>query len=156
VLFRPLSEFILCITCLDLVLCNQFISLYSLYGWDISAGEEQPNLAAHVLRHVRVEGHVSINDTRLSMYDDSGMITCSSLSLVWGKIATFRKMRLPVALELLELLATVNIPQPDRLVTRPTDELRWIRRVEPDGRDPSAAIVSNVSFTGNFSTPLPR
>ena len=126
-LFRPLSEFILCITCLDLFLCNQFISLYSLYGWDISAGEDQPNLAAHVLRHVRVEGHVSINDTRLSMYDDSGMITCSSLSLVWGKIATFRKMRLPVAvspiisvrrtLELLELLATVNIPQPDRLVT---------------------------------------
>ena len=55
-------------------------------------------------------------------------------------------MRLPVALELLELLATVNIPQPDRLVTRPTDELRWIRRVEPDGRDPSAAIVSNVSL----------
>jgi len=65
-------------------------------------------------------------------------------------------MLLPVALELLELLATVNIPQPDRLVTRPTDELRWIRRVEPDGRDPTAAIVSNVSFTGNFSTPLPR
>jgi len=90
------------------------------------------------------------------MYDDSGMITCSSLSLVWGKIATFRKMRLPVALELLELLATVNIPQPDRLVTRPTDEMRWIRRVEPDGRDPITAIVSNVSFTGNFSTPLPR
>jgi hypothetical protein len=60
-------------------------------------------------------------------------------------------MRLPVALELLELLATVNIPQPDRLVTRPTDELRWIRRVELDGRDPIAAIVSNVSFTGNFS-----
>ena len=58
-------------------------------------------------------------------------------------------MRLPVALELLELLATVNIPQPDRLVTRPTDELRWIRRVEPDGKDPIAAIVSNVSFTGN-------
>jgi len=55
-------------------------------------------------------------------------------------------MRLPVALELLELLATVKIPQPDRLVTRPTDELRWIRRVEPDGRDPSAAIVSNVSL----------
>ena len=64
-------------------------------------------------------------------------------------------MRLPVALELLELLATVNIPQPDRLA-RPTDELRWIRRVEPDGKDPIAAIVSNVSFTGNFSTPLPR
>ena len=155
-LFRPLSEFILCITCFDLFLCNQFISLYSLYGWDISAGEDQPNLAAHVLRHVHVEGHVSINDKRLSMYDDSGMITCSSLSLVWGKIATFRKMRLPVALELLELLATVNIPQPDRLVTRPTDELRWIRRVELDANDAIAAIVSNVSFTGNFSTPLPR
>ena len=55
-------------------------------------------------------------------------------------------MRLPVALELLELLATVKIPQPDRLVTRPTDELRWIRRVEPDGIDVIAAIVSNVSL----------
>ena len=55
-------------------------------------------------------------------------------------------MRLPVALELLEHLATVNIPQPDRLVTRPTDELRWIRRVEPDGIDVIAAIVSNVSL----------
>ena len=54
-------------------------------------------------------------------------------------------MRLPVALELLELLATVNIPQPDRLVIR-TDELRWIRRVEPDGIDVTAAIVSNVSL----------
>ena len=39
-LLRPLSEFILCITCLDLFLCNQFISLYSLYCWGISAGEE--------------------------------------------------------------------------------------------------------------------
>ena len=72
-----------------------------------------------------------------------------------GKLTTFRKMRLPVALELLELLATVNIPQADRLVTR-TDELRWIRRVEMDATDRSPAIVSNVSFTGNCSTPLPR
>jgi len=60
-----------------------------------------------------------------------------------------------VALELLELHATVNIPQADRLVTR-TDELRWIRRVEMDATDIIAAIVSNVSFTGNCSTPLPR
>ena len=80
-----------------------------------------------------------------------------------GRPATFRKMRLPVALELLEHLATVNIPQPDRLVTRPTDELRWIRRVELDATDPTAAIFSNVSFTGTTlrlsppeSTPLPR
>ncbi len=65
-------------------------------------------------------------------------------------------MRLPVALELHELLATVNIPQADRLVTRPTDELRWFRRVEMDAKDLTAAIVSNVSFTGNCSTPLPR
>jgi hypothetical protein len=55
-------------------------------------------------------------------------------------------MWLSVALELLDLLATVNIPQPDRLVTRPTDELRWIRRVEPDGRDATSASVSNVSL----------
>ena len=72
-------------------------------------------------------------------------------------------MWLPVALELLEHLATVNIPQPDRLVTRPTDELRWIRRVELDATDGIAAIFSNVSFTGTTlrlsppeSTPLPR
>ena len=65
-------------------------------------------------------------------------------------------MRLPVALELLEHLATVNIPQPDRLVTRPTDELRWIRRVELDAGDIPAAIFSNVRFSVNFSTPLPR
>ena len=66
-----------------------------------------------------------------------------------AKLATFRTMRLPVSLELHELLATVNIPQADRLVTRPTDELRWIRRVEMDATDRIAAIVSNVSFTGN-------
>ncbi len=63
-----------------------------------------------------------------------------------AKLATFRKIRLPVALELLELLATVNIPQADRPVIRPTDELRWIRRVEMDATNPLAAIVSNVSF----------
>ena len=40
-----------------------------------------------------------------------------------AKLATLRKMQSPVALELLELLATFNIPQADRLVTRPTDEL---------------------------------
>ena len=73
-----------------------------------------------------------------------------------AKLATFRTMRSPVALELHELLATVNIPQADRLVIRPTDELRWICRVEMDATDPIAAIVSNVSFTGHFSTPLPR
>ena len=33
-----------------------------------------------------------------------------------AKLATFRTMRLPVALELLELLATFNIPQPDAVV----------------------------------------
>ena len=73
-----------------------------------------------------------------------------------AKLTTFRTMRLPVTLELLELLATFNIPQADRLVTRPTDELRWIRRVEMDATDRSAVIVSNVSFTGKCSTPLPR
>ena len=39
-----------------------------------------------------------------------------------AKLATFRKMRLPVALELLELLARSHIPQPDRLVVQPTDK----------------------------------
>ena len=66
-----------------------------------------------------------------------------------AKLATFRKIRLPVSLELHELLATVNIPQADRLVIRPTDELPRIRRVEMDATDRTAAIVSNVSFTGN-------
>jgi hypothetical protein len=46
---------------------------------------------------------------------------------------------------------TVNIPQADRLVTRPTDELRWIRRVEMDATDRIAAIVSNVSFALRLS-----
>ena len=73
-----------------------------------------------------------------------------------AKLATFRKMRLPVVPELHELLATVNIPQADRLVIRPTDKLPRIRRVEMDAIDHTAAIVSNVSFTGNCSTPLPR
>jgi hypothetical protein len=80
-----------------------------------------------------------------------------------GRLATFRKMRLPVALELLELLATVNIPQPDRLVVRPTDKQGGIRRIETDAIYSTAAIFSNVSFTGTTlrlsppeSTPLPR
>ena len=34
--------------------------------------------------------------------------------------------------ELLEMLATVNIPQPDRLVVRPTDKQGGIRRIEAD------------------------
>jgi hypothetical protein len=70
-------------------------------------------------------------------------------------------MRLPVALELLELLATVNIPQPDRLVVRPTDKQGGIRRIETDARYRTAAIFSNVSVTGTTlrlsppeSTPL--
>ena len=72
-------------------------------------------------------------------------------------------MWLPVALELLEHLATVNIPQPDRLVVRPTDKQGGIRWVELDATDLIAAIFSNVSFTGTTlrlsppeSTPLPR
>ena len=80
-----------------------------------------------------------------------------------GRLATFRKMQSPVALELLELLATVNIPQPDRLVVRPTDKQGGIRWVELDAIYATAAIFSNVSFTGTTlrlsppeSTPLPR
>ena len=44
-----------------------------------------------------------------------------------GKHATLRKMRSPVALELLELLTTVNIPPTDRLVIQRTDEQLRIR-----------------------------
>ena len=65
-----------------------------------------------------------------------------------AQLATFRTMRLPVSLELHELLATVNIPQADRLVTRPTDELPRICRVEMDAKDRTAAIfeVSGNTF----------
>ena len=35
-----------------------------------------------------------------------------------AKLATFRKIQSPVALELLELLARANIPQPDAVVVR--------------------------------------
>ena len=73
-----------------------------------------------------------------------------------AKLATFRKIRLPVSLELHELLATVNIPQADRPVIRPTDDLRGVRWVELDATDDIAAIFSNVRFLVNFSTPLPR
>ena len=52
-----------------------------------------------------------------------------------AKLATFRTMRSPVALELLELHATVNIPQADSVVKRPTDKLPRIRRVEMDAGD---------------------
>ena len=74
-----------------------------------------------------------------------------------------RPDKIAVALELLELLATVNIPQPDRLVARPTDKQGGIRRIETDAIYRIAAIFSNVSFTGTTlrlsppeSTPLPR
>ena len=45
-LFCSLSGYILSITCLVLFFCNQFIALYSLHCQGMSAGEEQPNLAA--------------------------------------------------------------------------------------------------------------
>ena len=73
-----------------------------------------------------------------------------------AKLATFRKIRLPVSLELHELLATVNIPQADHPVIRPTDEQLRIRGAELDAIDVIAAIFSNVRFLVNFSTPLPR
>jgi hypothetical protein len=73
-----------------------------------------------------------------------------------GRLATFRKMQSPVALELLELLARSHIPQPDRPVERPTDKQGGIRRIETDAIYITAAIFSNVRFLFNFSTPLPR
>jgi hypothetical protein len=57
-------------------------------------------------------------------------------------------MQSPVALELLELLARSHIPQPDRPVVRPTDKQGGIRRIETDAIYFTAAIFSNVSFTG--------
>ena len=103
-----------------------------------------------------VREHVCKGNTYLTVVYASPPLSGGGVEPPNAKLATFRKIRLPVALELLELLATVNIPQADRLVIRPTDELRWIRRVEIDAVDRIAAIVSNVSFTGNCSTPLPR
>ena len=61
-----------------------------------------------------------------------------------------------MALELHELLATVNIPQADRPVIRRTDEQLRIRGAELDAVDITAAIFSNVRFLVNFSTSLPR
>jgi hypothetical protein len=73
-----------------------------------------------------------------------------------GRHATLGKIQSPVALELLELLATTNIPQADRLVIRRTDEKLVIRGAELDAIDAIAAIFPNVRFLVNFSTPLPR
>jgi hypothetical protein len=73
-----------------------------------------------------------------------------------AELATFRKMWSPVALELLDLLARAHIPQPNAVVPRPSDELPRIRWVELDAGDAIAAIFSNVRFTDNCSTPLPR
>ena len=95
-----------------------------------------------------VREHVRKGNTYVMVVYASPPLSGGGVEPTHAKLATFRKMRLPVALELLELVATFNIPQADRLVTRPTDELRWIRRVEMDAIDRSAAIVSNVSFTG--------
>ena len=113
-----------------------------------------PDIIAAIFSNVRE--HVGKGNTYVMVVYASPPVSGGGVEPPHAKLATFRKMRLPVALELLELLATVNIPQADRLVTRPTDELRWIRRVEMDAIDRRAAIVSNVSFTGNCSTPLPR
>jgi hypothetical protein len=72
-----------------------------------------------------------------------------------GRLATFRKMQSPVALELLELLARSHIPQPDRLVVRPTDKQGGIRRMETDAKYSTAAIFSNCQFYWYYSRPLP-
>ena len=58
-----------------------------------------------------------------------------------------------MSLELLELLATVNIPQADRLVIRPTDELRWIRRVEMDATDPTAVALELLELLATVNIP---
>jgi hypothetical protein len=63
-------------------------------------------------------------------------------------LATFLKMESPVALELLELLARSHVPQPDRAVVRPTDKQGGIRGIETDAKYRTAAIFSNVNFTG--------
>ena len=62
-------------------------------------------------------------------------------------------MRLPVALELLELLATVNIPQPDRLVVRPTDKQGGIRRIETDAIDAIAVALERLQALALFWVP---
>ncbi len=72
-----------------------------------------------------------------------------------GKHATLRKMQSPVAPELLELLATANMPQADRVVIRRTDKQLRIRGAELEAIDARTAIFPIVSFTGNCSTPLP-
>ena len=58
--------------------------------------------------------------------------------------------------ESLQALAVFHAPQFDAFVPRPSDELPCIRGVELEAGDVRAAIFSNVSFTSNCSTPLPR
>ena len=53
-------------------------------------------------------------------------------------------------------LAACDAPHLDGAVPRPSDELPRIHWVELDAGDGIAAIVSNVRFLVNFSTPLPR
>ena len=57
-------------------------------------------------------------------------------------------MWLPVALELLEHLATVNIPQPDRPVVRPTDKQGGIRRIETDAIYRTAVSLHRAGRVG--------
>jgi len=103
-----------------------------------------------------VREHVCKGNTYVMVVYASPPLSGGGVEPPNAKLATFRKMRLPVALELLELLATVNIPQADRPVIRRTDEQLRIRGAELDAVDITAAIFSNVRFLVNFSTSLPR
>ena len=64
-------------------------------------------------------------------------------------------MQSPVALERLQAIALFWVPQND-LVVGPAAREKLAVKTPGDAVDPIAAIVSNVSFTGNCSTPLPR
>jgi hypothetical protein len=63
--------------------------------------------------------HVSFTDAplRLSPAErGKGVGKTVTLTVDRAKLATFRKLRSPVALELLELLARAHIPQPNAVV----------------------------------------
>ena len=57
-----------------------------------------------------VREHVGKGNTYVMVVYASPPVSGGGVEPTHAKLATFRKMRLPVTLELLELLATFNIP----------------------------------------------
>ena len=153
------------ITCVKITylwhISNPVIYVRCVYSSSVETAKKLARIDRITAIFSNVREHVRKGNTYVMVVYASPHLSGGGVVPTHAKLATFRTMRLPVTLELLELLATFNIPQANRLVTRrwvtrPTDELRWIRWVELDAKDIRAAIFSNVRFLVNFSTPLPR